>query len=201
MNSYENIASLIPTLTGWCDVPKAISLYNLVRAAMPKTVVEIGVWGGRSFIPMAMALRDAGLKTSRCVGIDPWDIKASVDGQTTDADRKWWADVNHELVYQNFIYHLKELGLNSYCDVHRAKSDDINPPSVIDVLHLDGNHGAEALRDTERLAAKVAVHGICVLDDLGWSGGFVVKSAEWLLANGFVQLHPLGTGAVYMRMK
>lgn len=201
MNPYEKISSLVPSLNGWCEVPKAISLYNLVRATLPKTVVEIGVWGGRSFIPMAMAQKDNGIKGSRCIGIDPWDIAASVDGQTTDADRKWWADINHELVYQNFIYHLKELGLVPYCDIHRSRSDKIKPPSVIDVLHIDGNHGPDALRDTESFASKIPAYGICVLDDLGWSGGFVSKSADWLLANGFSQLHPLGTGAVYMRMK
>ncbi len=203
---YRKIADLVPSLHGWCEVPKAITLANLVMATTPKTIVEIGVWGGRSFIPMALAQGHAEdckpeLSGFRCIGIDPWDIAASVAGQTTEADKKWWSEINHELVRQSFLYNLRELELEKRCEIIRCTSDEADVPETIDLFHCDGNHGSNALKDTERFGSNIPIGGICVLDDLGWSGGFVAQSGEWLLANGFIQLHPLGTGAVYVRME
>jgi predicted O-methyltransferase YrrM len=197
---HEKILSLVPTLHGWCDVPKAITLCNLVLAMRPRVIVEVGVWGGRSLLPMVMAAKHGGL-SCRVIGIDPWSIAASVAGQTMDADRKWWSEINHELVYQHFLHQCRELDLLNDCEIIREKSEQVEPPASIDLFHCDGNHGPDALRDTQRFAANIAQGGICVLDDIGWSGGFVAQSADWLLANGFIQLHPLGTGAVYMRTK
>lgn len=195
---YNKIGNLIPKLHGWCDVPKAITLANLVLASKPTIIVEIGAWGGRSVIPMALACKQNGFGTIIC--IDPWDAKASAIGQTNEVDKNWWGnEINHELVYQHFLYNLKELKLESLVEINRVKSDDYEPPSRIDLLHIDGNHGPEACTDTMRYAAKVTPGGFCVLDDLHWAGGYVEKSAEWLKANGFIELHPVGTGAVYLR--
>jgi hypothetical protein len=42
--------------------------------------------------------------------------------------------------------------------------------------------------------------GVCVLDDINWSGGSVGKAAEWLIKNKFMELYKLGTGAVYVKL-
>ena len=197
---YNKISNLIPKLHGWCDVPKAISLANLVLASKPAVIVEIGAWGGRSVIPMALACKQNGWGTVIC--IDPWDATASASGQTSEVDKEWWANVvNHELVYQHFLYNIKELKLETIIEIHRIRSADCEPPPRIDLLHVDGNHGPESCADTMRYAPKIDVGGFCVLDDLHWTGGYVEKSAEWLKANGFIELHPVGTGAVYLRTK
>jgi hypothetical protein len=205
MNRLQRqIIDLIPTLHGWCEIPKALTLANLVLAQRPKVVLEIGVWGGRSLIPMLLAqhhLNNVGLLTDfRCVAIDPWHPAASVEGQTTDADREWWRGINHELVFQHFKHTLDAIGSNSV-EIWRMRSSEADPPKTIDLLSVDGNHGQQALEDVCKFAPAVPVGGICVLDDIGWAGGFVGKSVEWLLVNGFIQLHPLGTGAVFFRTK
>lgn len=200
MNIYSQLEELMPQLHGWCTLEKAIVLYNMVRATRPTVVCEIGVWGGRSFFPMAMALRDNHHGT--IIGIDPWHTEASAEGQTTEEDHKWWQEVaSHELVYQHFLHYVEKLGLKSICEIHRDKSEKIDPPAGLGLLHVDGNHGPQAFDETVRLAPKVLQHGFVVLDDLTWSGGHVQRAADWLKQNGFVELHHLGTGAVYFRTK
>ncbi|MBI2810794.1 MAG: class I SAM-dependent methyltransferase [Candidatus Melainabacteria bacterium] len=49
----------------------------------PERVVEIGVFGGKSLVPMACALRAN--QKGRIYGIDPWDNKESVRGLTEEA--------------------------------------------------------------------------------------------------------------------
>ncbi len=198
MNAYTQLEELMPQLHGWCSLEKAITLYNMVRAARPTIICEVGVWGGRSFFPMAMAQREN--HHGSIIGIDPWNSEASTEGQTTESDSKWWQEVaSHELVYQHFLHHMNKLGLNNICEIHREKSEKIDPPSEIGLLHLDGNHGPQAYNEAVRLAPKVMKHGFVVLDDLSWSGGHVQRAADWLLANGFWELHKLGTGAVYLK--
>jgi hypothetical protein len=198
MNAYTELTQLMPTLHGWCSLEKAITLYNIVRAVRPNIVVEIGVWGGRSFFPMAMALKENHQGT--IIGIDPWSTEASAEGQTTNSDHQWWQEVaNHELVYQHFMHQLDKLGLNGVSEIHRAKSEKIDLPMGIGLLHLDGNHGPQAYDETVRLAPRVIQHGFVVLDDLTWSGGHVQRAADWMKENGFLELHHLGTGAVYLK--
>ena len=199
LNLYRQIASLIPTLHGWCDVPKAITLANLVLAMKPTRIVECGVWGGRSALPMMMAAKSNDFGVVTC--IDPWSPEESAKGQTAEEDKEWWKNVaNHELVYQHFVYHVDKLGLRDWCEIVRLPADQVEPPKDIELFHLDGNHGPQALTDMQHFGPNIALGGVCVLDDLEWAGGYVLKAEAWLLEHGFIKLHPLGTGACYVRM-
>src|SRR5271155_2865720 len=44
-------------LEGWCSDLKATTLVDLVLKVRPQVIVEIGVWGGKSLVPMACALK------------------------------------------------------------------------------------------------------------------------------------------------
>lgn len=190
---------LNPKLAGWCETPKAITLYNLVLATKPLVICETGVFGGRSAIALMMACKRNGQGVVHCV--DPWSPKASEEGQVTEADRNWWGNLNHEIIYQGFIDQVKKNGLEKYCEIHRMKSVDFNPPNRIDIQHLDSNHGPLALEETIKFSSRIPQGGYMILDDLNWSDGWVQKSAQWLKENGFLELHPLGTGALYWRQK
>lgn len=202
---YDKIRALIPTdpsapqpLHGWAEFPKAIYLASMVLAMKPKIIVEIGVWGGRSFFPMALACQQLG--EGYVIGVDPWSPDESAKDQD-DANKTWWKEVaNHELVYQHFDYHLKKLKLAGITEIHKVKSDDFDPPSSVDLSHIDGNHGPQAIRDIKKMAAVTSRYGLIILDDVSWSGGNVKHGADWLKENGFIELHPLGTGAVYMKI-
>jgi len=194
---FDTIARVIPKLHGWASVEKAISLAAYAIANRPLVSVQVGVYGGRDSLPVAMACKFNKRGIIHCV--DPWDPKASADGQVTEVDRKWWGELNHELIYQSFMDAVSRNELTDYCKVHRMKSSEFESPTEIDYLSVDGNHGPDAVLDTMKFGSNVVSGGIVCLDDCDWHQGYVTKSAQWLKENGFLELHPLGTGALYFR--
>lgn len=199
MKLHDDIKALLPTLHGWCELPKAITLANIILATKPAIIAELGVWGGKSLLPMAMAMKHLGF--GKAIAIDPWSAEASVEGQTTDVDREWWTNAaNHELVYQHFRHNITNLGLSNIIEIHRDKSEKVELPNNVGLLHIDNNHGEQGYKETVRNAQKVAPKGFVVLDDLTWAGGHVQRASDWLTTNGFTHMHNLGTGAVYMKI-
>jgi predicted O-methyltransferase YrrM len=192
---FAQISSTRPP-EAWPTLEKCQCLGALVVARRPKLVVEIGVWTGDSLIPQLLALRHVG--TGRGIAIDPWAPSASIEGQD-DVNVKWWGRVDHERSYQIFTGRLRQLELE--CGVIRAKSDEVSPAELgqIDMIHIDGNHGPQAVRDVDRFTAHVPLGGILVMDDLGWTGGSVRLAYDRAVALGFVELYPLGTGCVMQR--
>lgn len=195
---FTDIEKLVPTMHGWCSVPKAHTLAAMVLALRPKTVVEIGVWGGRSLIPMAMAIRELG--QGKVYGIDPWSAGASEQGQINEHDRAFWGNQNnHELVYNDFLRQLKVNRVESVVDVQRCPSDVATVPDGIGVLHIDGNHSDQAVKDVIKFAPLCEPGAFCVMDDIGWSGGGVERAVGRLKSLGWKELYTLDTGAVYQK--
>lgn len=202
MNLYQQILKATEGLDGWCEPAKQLTLANLVLAIRPKVILETGVWGGKSLIPMAIASMHIPhiITLPRIIAIDPWQASESVQGQE-GKDREWWDNQpQHDLVYGRFMASIQRLGLADMIEVNRTSSMRYMPPQQIDIYHNDSNHGPMALEEVKKFAPRVPSGGVVVLDDLNWSGGNVGKAAEWLKANGFMELHPLGTGAVYLRL-
>lgn len=198
-NLFQNIATYIPQCHGWCSIAKAQTIAAAVIALRPEISLEIGVWGGRSLFPMAMAHREIG--KGRVVAVDPWARQASKQGQTGE-NAKWWGEVaDHEAVYQDFTRRTRELCVAHLISIHRMTSDYFTPPSVIDLLSLDGNHGLQAVKDVARYCPNVRVGGLVFLDDLDWQGGAVRIAAQKLIEMGFINIGALDTGAIYQRIK
>jgi predicted O-methyltransferase YrrM len=192
------IEACLPAGGQWCSLEKAWALGALVVGLRPQTVVEIGVWMGGSLVPMLLALRKNG--AGRAIAIDPWDAGASATGEAPD-NARWWAGTDHEKAYAAFVQRMHHHGVSSYCEVWRKRSDDATPPDAIDLLHVDGNHTEQAIRDVERFCPAVRAGGIAVLDDVGWTGGHVSRAVEIARGMGFADLYPLGTGIVMLRRK
>jgi len=193
---FERIAEVLPPLDGWCELAKANVLAASVLALRPPaTVVEIGVFGGKSLIPMALACETIG--AGMVIGIDPWSADASIEGQTAE-DQRYWASVDHEAIYRKFLEHLRALAIESRVTIWRARSDDVVPPATIDLLHVDGQHTEQAVRDVVRFASNVRLGGLCCMDDTSWSTD-VQRAVESLKQLGFVKLYDLGIGAMFQR--
>lgn len=195
---FAQIERVLPTLAGWCAIPKATDLAATVMALRPNTVVEIGVFGGRSLIPMALACQAIGC--GKVVAIDPWSQQASAEGYE-GPNKEWWGGLDHESVYQHFVSSVAALELTGRVEILRAKSDDVEPPTVIDLLHVDGQHTDQALRDVERFSPKVRMGGFVFTDDDDWDGGGPAAACKRLLELGFVPLYKCGTGTAFQRAR
>lgn len=185
-------------LPGWCPIDKMCTMAAMVVALRPATIVSIGIYGGRSIIPMALACKE--IKHGVCYGIDPWDVVASVADQPPE-HAEHWGKVDHEQIYNGFMDAVKKFGIAQQVRVIRSTSDaaDISKFKSIDLLEVDGNHSLQALRDVQRFCPLISVGGICILDDLDWGSG-PVQAEAWIIQHGFKKLYPLGTGAVYQRI-
>lgn len=183
----------------WPPLDKMQGMALLVAALRPELAVEIGVWTGDSLIPQLLAMKF--VDKGKAIAIDPWSSKASIENQTAE-NQKWWGDVDHDVAYATFMRRLDEHGVADRCQVVRAASDMFDPSAfVIDLLHVDGNHGPQAMRDVDRYAPRVRVGGILVLDDVGWQGGYVAEAQKHALDLGFEEIYPLGTGVVMQRRR
>ena len=199
MNLFSKIDDAMPKIRhGWCSVPKAYTLASSVLALRPDVTIEIGVWGGKSLIPLALAHKEIG--KGIVVGIDPWTPAASVEGQVNDADKKHWGTTDHESVYQEFLGLLKTFQIDQCVRVHRMKSDECPRYEGVSLLHIDGNHGPQAIKDVEKFAPMCRSGALLVADDLGWSGGFVTQAMQKLEGMGWAKLYALDQGAVYQRV-
>ncbi len=132
--------------------------------------MEIGVFGGRGTIAMAMGHQTTG--TGHVVGIDPWDVAASLDGHNDPANDEWWGKLDHEAIYRHCVAALEQHGLMDYCRIVRERSDAalrLFPDESIWVLHQDGNHSEDiSTREVELWAPKLRPGGYWVADDTDW---------------------------------
>lgn len=197
MKLFETIERVQPTLPGWCCKEKAEALASIVIALRPSVSLEIGIWGGSSFIPIALAHKYVGLGVA--MGIDPWNARDSVKNEVPE-NFEWWANQDHNAIREGFMRKLAELELGEWTRIFVSTSDAFSPPQNIDLLHIDGSHTEQAVRDVVRYATRVRVGGICVMDDLDWKGGNVKLAERRLLEMRFKMLYALGTGAVYQRV-
>lgn len=166
-------------LEGWCSKNKAAILIDLVFMLYPKTIVEIGVWGGKSLVPMAHALRAT--ESGRIFGVDPWDSVESADGMD-GINYEWWSKIDHTIILQNLRKKLVEFGLENH--VILIKTTSALAPIIpdIDILHIDGNHSEKASTlDVNKWAPLVRKGGVIIFDDITW--GSNGKAVQWLDEN------------------
>mgnify|MGYP001801439377 CR=1 FL=1 len=155
---------------GWCDENKRLALFHLVRATQPEKIVEIGVYGGASLLPMAAGLAENG--KGMIYGVDPWNAEASLQYQTSE-NYSFWSQVDHPRLLAYLEYKIGELGLRDHIRLIRATSQEAAPIEEIDILHIDGNHSEEiSFADVVKWAPLVKKgSGWIVFDDLDWSDG------------------------------
>lgn len=192
-------------IIGWCPLPKALDLAMLVFTLRPRVIWELGVFGGKSAIPMMLACKEVGQGVVNCC--DPWEKTASQEGYDGE-NLAWWGSVDHDGVYRSFRDNLDRLQLNEWCRIHRMKSDDAIPDNSIDLIHYDSQHSEVVLRELKRFGSKLRLGGVAVLDDLAWTNSgtnHVAMAVEKLLKSGFIELYRTktedGYWGVYQRVR
>ncbi len=181
VNQYakSQVFSYMDKLEGWCSTSKASVLMDLVFMLKPETVVEIGVWGGKSLVPMAYALKVN--EKGKAYGIDPWSNFESSEGMD-GVNFNWWMSVDHELIMRGLQKRVLEFSLQDQIQLIQASSELAQPIPNIDILHIDGNHSEKAsYTDVTKWVPLVKKGGVVIFDDMTW--GTNGKAVEWLDEN------------------
>ena len=153
------------SLPGWCSREKAAELVRLVHEHRPAVVCEVGVFGGRSLLPMAAACRENGIGV--CYAVDPWTKAAALEGTVRACDSEWWSQVDLAAVKAAFLGAVLHHELTTWVRVLEGRWFDTHPAvPEIDLGHIDGNHSPEVSdTDAKLMLDKLRPGGLVVMDD------------------------------------
>lgn len=149
---------------GWCSPEKQKFLMETVLRLRAKLVYEIGVWEGKSAIPMATAMKMQGFGT--LVPIDSWCFEdATANGEELEAP------FARPEKYQDFLGRVEEFELWDHilkCDPISSYDASLVYTEQADLIHIDGNHSAwSSVSDLMYWYPKLKEGGVMVLDDVG----------------------------------
>lgn len=179
MQAKHRVLTTLPSLEGWCSSFKAGALFDIMLLFQPDVVVEIGVYGGKSLVPMAMGLQEN--NKGIIYGIDPWSAGDSVQGMD-GVNKDWWGKLDHERILACLASSIVRLNLRNIITLVRNTSADAADIHNIDVLHIDGNHSEQsALFDVNKWVPLVKTGGLIIFDDTTW--GTTGAAVTWLNAN------------------
>lgn len=174
--------SLIGQLIGWCSDQKASIIIDMILKYKPEKILEIGVFGGKSLMPMAYALQVNGKGV--IYGIDPWKNSESLVGVMDDNNRHYWGWVDHDSIMQGLINKMQEFGLEGRIRLIRDTSEHADPIYDIDILHVDGNHSdVTSYIDVTKWVPLMKSGGWIIFDDMSWyeNGQFTTaRAVDWL---------------------
>lgn len=198
INIYELYDKRYTPLWGFCTLDKAGCLIDYVDEICQKVdnpvCVEIGVYGGKSILPVALELKRN--KKGIVHAIDPWSNDEATKGYYGE-DLDFWHTIDLEKYFRIFKKSIKEFKLTDYVNVIRASSDDAPSFTDIDLLYIDGQHTEQALKDVEKYATHVKPGGYCLVDDVNW--GEVGRVPDLITQMGFELVHVLQHCNVYKK--
>lgn len=169
-NFYPGIIDEIKNysdIPGWCSEEKAEAILNHIKITKPKLCVEIGVYGGKSLIPMAHGLKKNG--SGLVIGIDPWELTECTRNYSSDHPvSQIWEKINLEEIYFSLKQKIELEQLEDFCLLVRSTSiEAATEINSIDFLHIDGNHSElSTLIDVQLYFPKVKTKGYILLDDV-----------------------------------
>lgn len=166
------ISQELPGLPGWCTCVKGARMAELARGA--NLCVELGVFGGRSLVAIALSLKDSPNDFGRVDGIDPYTPTAALEGANSPENDLWWGQLDYEAVARAAQEALYRLELMPYARLVRMLSRDVvgfYADGTVDFLHLDANHSeATSCEDVALWAPKIRPDGgYLVFDDTDWA--------------------------------
>lgn len=176
LRQLDTIMSAIPVDTGGgSGLDKVYIMAELGAHLDLKTFIEIGVYRGRSFLPLACAFAKRG---GFSYGIDPYnqteayerDIPSDIHALVTD----FIASANYDEFYREFLDRRDCLKLNETTRLIRDTSDRAiefftKKNISADMIHVDGNHDhAQVLRDIKNYSRIMSEGAIIIIDDVNW---------------------------------
>ena len=160
--------------TGFCWEEKAIKLAEVIWNLKPKWSVEIGVYGGKSFLPIGTVVSylDKNRGIYRALGVDVWEACAAADHYERTPHDNFWRNqslldkVRNEAFY--FVNNLETLSVQLYIGSSEQASKCFQTHQI-GFCHIDGNHSEyHVYKDISNWWSKIYIGGVIVLDDVGW---------------------------------
>ncbi len=185
-DARREIMTAANQLHGWCRDEKMGYVYDCCYDAAskgPAVFVEVGVYGGRSFLPGAAGIGSEGT----AYAIDPWAAEACAAGETAENAEWWTQNAGLEERFQEFVAAVKSSGIEPQTIIFRQESlVAVNhfADESIDVLHIDGNH-RKARADIHSWWPKLRTGSLIIVDDTeneGWPE--VDATLPWVRARG-----------------
>jgi tetratricopeptide (TPR) repeat protein len=184
---------------GWITLNKAGCLIDYVdeicKEVEEPVCVEIGVFAGKSVLPIALELKRN--SKGKIYAMDPWTNEEATRGYE-DVHYEYWSqiDLNHKLgIFESMI---QEFELKDYISIIKEPSDTAPEIKNINLLHIDGQHTDQALRDVRKYASQIALNGYCVVDDVNW--GRVADVPNLLEKMGFIHVHTVDSTVIYKKL-
>ena len=174
-STLSNLEALLKDVEGWCTLHKAEKLQELASSPSVRMAVEIGVFGGKSLLPMAAALKAKGYG---CIyGIEPWDNDVAVETVTNEENDKWWKELDLVAIKRGFLQKLLAEKLEGQIKLLELASDSAIQVfqsarfyGKVDLLHIDGSHSFEqSVFDVSFWLRMCAKGAFIVLDDINWA--------------------------------
>lgn len=186
---------------GWCSNEKSNKIIDCVLKVCSQydnpTCVEIGVYGGKSLLPFGSALKELG--KGKVYGIDPWSNQDALVGYEHPSHQQFWGTVDLNRMYDICVEAINELQLNDYVSLVKSSSNDAEEIKDIHVIHIDGQHTEQLIKDINKYAVNVVKGGYCFLDDVEWSEE-TKKSISLMISLGFEQLEIINGCYIYKRI-
>lgn len=161
-------------ITGFCWEEKALKIAEIIWTLKPRWSVEIGVYGGKSFIPIGTVISyiDKNQGLHRALGVDVWEANAAADCyENTPHDVFWRNQKLLDKVRNEAFQHvnnLQTLSVQLYIGTSEQASKCFQQ-NEISFCHIDGNHSEQHVyRDISNWWSKIHTNGVIVLDDIGW---------------------------------
>lgn len=158
---------VIEAKVGWCSPEKASLIMDAIATIKPELCVEIGVFNGSSFLPIAATL--SYLKYGKAIGIDPWsNEEATKFLSDSDPNKEWWSTVDMDYVYNSAQSLLVKWNLEPFSRLMKKSSENaVSKIKTIDFLHLDGNFSKEnSIQDVLLYVPKVKLGGYILFSNL-----------------------------------
>lgn len=154
---------ILPHPSAWLGhLPFAAWIIQEVR---PRTFVELGTHHGHSYFAFCQSVVEAGLRT-QCFAVDTWsgDLQSGYYGEEVFSS----VSGHNEKHYESFSYLLRM----SFDEAASRFAD-----GSIDLLHIDGLHGYDAVRhDFDTWLPKLAPGAVVMLHDTAMRApGFGVR--------------------------
>ena len=149
---------------GWCWREKADRIYDLACDGV-KDAVEIGVYGGRSFLPLVAGI------VPRGGNVHGFDVYKSYRLPNAE-HQKWWDELDFIEIEQSAKRLLNAFGFGGglITRISSVEASRFYFDETLDYVHIDGSHRTwDALEDIVIWSRRLKPGGWLLLDDTNWT--------------------------------